>query len=43
MRSLIRKNKKYLHLGQKRLYLRSFGQKFEKVIVVFEINALEFV
>ena len=27
--------KKYLHLGQKLLYLDIFGLKFEKVIVIF--------
>ena len=37
------KNKKYLHLGQKLLYLGIFGLEFEKAIVIFEINAVKFV
>ena len=35
--------KRYLHLGQKILYLDIFGLEFEKTIVIFEINALKFV
>ena len=38
-----RKIKKYLHLGQIVLYFGNFGLEFEKTIVIFEINALEFV
>ena len=34
------KNKKHLHLGQKLLYLGILGLEFEKIIVIFEINAL---
>ena len=37
------KIKKYLHSGQKMLYLGVFGLEFEKAIVIFEINALKFV
>ena len=36
------KNKKYLHLGRKMLYLSIFELEFEKAIVIFEIDALEF-
>ena len=39
----IKKIKKYLHLGQKIVYLVIFGLEFEKAIVIFEINALKFV
>ena len=35
--------KRYLHLGQKILYLDIFGLEFEKAIVIFETNALKFV
>ena len=34
--------KRYLHVGQKMLYLNIFGLEFEKAIVIFEINALKF-
>ena len=34
------KIKKYLHLGQKMLYLGIFGLEFEKAIVIFEVKAL---
>ena len=37
------KIKKYLHLGQKILYLGIFQLEFEKAIVIFEISALKFV
>ena len=37
------KNKKYLHLAQKMLYLGNFGLKFKKAIVIFEISDFEFV
>ena len=33
------KDKKYLYLGQKLLYVCLFGQEFEKAVVIFEINA----
>ena len=33
------KDKKYLYLGQKLLYVCIFGLEFEKAIVIFEINA----
>ena len=36
------KNKKYLDLGQKMLYLEFFGLAFEKVIVIWEISTLGF-
>ena len=35
------KNKNYLHLQQKILYLDIFGLKFKKAIVIFEIKSLE--
>ena len=41
MKSFIQ-TQKYLHLGQKLLYLGIFGLEFEKVIVIFEISTLEF-
>ena len=41
MQSLMQKQK-YLNLGQKLLYLDFFGLLFEKGIVIFEINTLEF-
>ena len=33
----------YLHFGQKMICLGIFGLKFEKAIVIFEVNALKFV
>ena len=35
--------KKYIYFGQKLPYLGNFGLEFEKTIVIFEINALEFI
>ena len=37
------KNEIYLHLQQKMHYLDISGLEFEKAIVIFEINTLEFV
>ena len=40
---IISKKKKYLHLGQKLLYLGIFWLELEKVMIIFEINTLQFV